>query len=118
MRAMLMVAADREWRSTVLVLSRRDVEAALDLDGLVDAVGAAMADLSNGRASMPPRVAASVPDRHAMLAAMPAFLPTSGALTTKLVTVFPDNTDRPTHQALICCFDSDNGTPIAMMDGA
>jgi alanine dehydrogenase len=81
----------------VLVLSRDDVEALLDLDRLVDAVAAAMADLSHGRASMPPRVAASVPDRRAMLAAMPAFLPSAGSLVTKLVSLFPT---RPSSAAL------------------
>ena len=103
----------------MLVLSRRDVEDLLDLDRLVDAVAAAMADLSAGRASMPRRAAALVPERHAMLAAMPAFLGASGAgaLVTKAVSLFPDNTDRPTHQAVICCFDADDGTPLALMDG-
>lgn len=86
----------------MLVLSSSDVEVARDLHDLVDSLAAAMADLSNGRASMPPGVATSVPKRHAILAAMSAFLPSSGALTTKLVTLFSDNTDRPTHQALIC----------------
>ena len=47
---------------------------------------------------------------------MPAFLPSSGALTTKLVSLFPD-TDRPTHQAVIVCFHPENGTPLALMDG-
>ena len=101
----------------MLVLSRADVEAVLDLDALVEAVATAMVDLSRGRASMPPRVAAFVPDRHAFLAAMPAFLPSSGALTTKLVSLFPENSDRPTHQAVIVCFDPVTGTPIALMDG-
>jgi alanine dehydrogenase len=101
----------------MLILSRAEVESLLDLDRLVDVVAAAMVDLSRGRASTAPRVAASVADRHAMLAAMPAFLPASGALTTKLVSVFPDNTDRPTHQAIICCFDPANGAPLAVMDG-
>ncbi|MGH2686383.1 MAG: ornithine cyclodeaminase family protein, partial [Actinomycetota bacterium] len=99
------------------MLSRADVEAVLEVDLLIDAVAAAMVDLSYGRASMPPRGAALVPDRHAMLAAMPAFLPSAAALTTKLVSLFPDNTDRPTHQALIVCFDADTGTPLAIMDG-
>ena len=90
----------------MLVLSRADVEAVSDLDRLVEAVATAMVDLSRGRASMPPRVAASVPDHDAMLAAMPAFLPSAGALTTKLVSLFPENHDRPTHQAVIVCFDS------------
>jgi ornithine cyclodeaminase len=51
------------------------------------------------------------------LAAMPAFLPSSGALTTKLVSLFPRNRDRPTHQAIICCFDPETGTPLALIDG-
>ncbi|MHB8669565.1 MAG: ornithine cyclodeaminase family protein [Acidimicrobiales bacterium] len=101
----------------MIVLSAEEVESLLDLDRLVDAVESAMVDLSAGRVSMPARVAASVADRNAMLAAMPAFLPSAGALTTKLVSLFPDNRDRPTHQALICCFEPDTGTPLAVMDG-
>jgi alanine dehydrogenase len=58
-----------------------------------------------------------VPERDALLAAMPAYLPSSGALATKLVSLFPRNTDRPTHQAVIVVFDPDNGSPLALMDG-
>lgn len=98
-------------------LSAAEVEVLLDLDALVDAVASAMADLSAGRASVPPRIAALVPEREALLAAMPAYLPSAGALTTKLVSLFPQNRDRPTHQALICVFDPATGTPAAVMDG-
>jgi alanine dehydrogenase len=101
----------------VLVLSQSDVASVLDMAQLIDAVEAAMVDLSAGRASVPPRVGAVVADRSAILAAMPAYLPSSTALTTKLVSVFPENRDRPTHQAVICCFDPQTGTPIAIMDG-
>lgn len=101
----------------MLVLSRADVEAVLDLDQLVDAVATAMVDVSSGAASMPARVAAFVAERHGLLAAMPAFLPTSGTLVTKLVSLFPENRDRPTHQAVIVCVDPDTGTPVALMDG-
>lgn len=101
----------------MLVLSRREVETLLDLDRLVEVVATAMADLSAGRASAPPRTAAHVPERGGLLATMPAFLPSAGALTTKLVSLFPRNRERPTHQALICCFDPANGTPLAIMDG-
>jgi ornithine cyclodeaminase len=58
-----------------------------------------------------------VPERDALLAAMPAYLPSSGALATKLVSLFPRNTDRPTHQAVIVVFDAENGSPVALMDG-
>jgi ornithine cyclodeaminase/alanine dehydrogenase-like protein (mu-crystallin family) len=93
------------------------VERLLDLDRLRDAIASAMADLSAGRVSMPPRIAAIVTERDALLAAMPAYLPSSGALATKLVSFFPRNTDRPTHQAVIVVFDAANGSPLALMDG-
>ena len=63
----------------MLVLSADEVASLLDLDSLADALQAAMADLSAGRASVPPRVAALVPERDALLAAMPAYLPSAGA---------------------------------------
>jgi alanine dehydrogenase len=101
----------------MLVLSRPEVESLIDLDELRDRVGRAMADLSAGRASMPARIAANVPERDGLLAAMPAYLPSSGALTTKLVSLFPKNVDRPTHQAVIVAFDPAGGSPLALMDG-
>jgi ornithine cyclodeaminase len=100
----------------MLFLSRADVEELLDLDELVGALAAAHADLSRGTVSMPPRGAALVDEHDALLGVMPAFLPSAG-LACKLVTVFPHNRDRHTHQALICVFDPENGSPLAVMDG-
>lgn len=101
----------------MLILSQADVASVLDMAALIDAVERAMDDVTAGHASMPPRVGAMVAGRNGLLAAMPAFLPSSAALTTKLVSVFPENRDRPTHQAIICCFDPDTGSPIAVIDG-
>ena len=101
----------------VIVLTRGDVEALLDADLLRASVASALKDLSLGRVSMPTRIAALVAERDALLAAMPAYLPTAGALTTKLVSLFPRNTDRPTHQAVIVAFDPETGTPTAFLDG-
>jgi alanine dehydrogenase len=101
----------------MLVLDKREVESLLDPDALRAAVAAALSDLSAGRASMPTRIAALVAEQDALLAAMPAYLPSAGALTTKLVSLFPRNTDRPTHQAVIVAFDPLTGTPAALMDG-
>jgi ornithine cyclodeaminase/alanine dehydrogenase-like protein (mu-crystallin family) len=98
-------------------LTAAQVAALLDLDRLVDAVAAAMDDFSHGRTSMPSRIAAMVDDRHGMLLAMPAYLASGRALTTKLVSLFPENTTVPTHQAVICCFDPETGTPLALIDG-
>ena len=100
----------------MILLSQADVRELLDLDLLVDALAEAHRDLSTGQVSMPPRVAALVPEREALLGVMPAFLPSAG-LACKLVTLFPQNRDRETHQAVICVFDPENGTPVALMDG-
>ena len=103
----------------MLVLSRRDVEAALDPDRLVDAVAAAMADVSAGRGSFPNRTAADVADVGGVLIAMPAYLAGGGALAAKLVAMFPGNAalGLPTHKAIIAVFDPATGAPEAVMDG-
>jgi ornithine cyclodeaminase len=103
----------------MLILDRRDVEALLDVGALIDALASAMVDVSAGRASMPERIAAAVPERDGLLGAMPGYVPSARALTSKLVAVFPRNagTTVPTHQAVIVAFDPDSGTPAALLDG-
>src|SRR5262245_11458106 len=100
----------------MLVLSRAEVEALIDLDALRDAVGAAMRAVSAGAVSMPPRIAALVEDRG-LVAAMPAYLADPGQVAVKLVSLFPGNTTLPTHQAIIVVFSPDTGEPAALLDG-
>jgi ornithine cyclodeaminase/alanine dehydrogenase-like protein (mu-crystallin family) len=99
----------------MLVLSRSEVEELLDLDALLDELAAAHAELSAGKASLVPRVGAFAGDAG-ILGVMPAYVPSSG-LGCKLVTLFPGNRDRPTHQAMIALFEPGTGTPAALMDG-
>ena len=99
----------------MILLSQQEVQELLDLDALVDALADAHRELSEGKASMPPRIAAFA-ERNGLLGAMPAYLPSAG-LVCKLVSLFPENRDRHTHQALIAVFDQTNGTPVALMDG-
>jgi ornithine cyclodeaminase len=101
----------------MLVLTGAQVEALLDLDALIDALASAMADLSAGRAVVPARVAAVLPGAEGLLAAMPGYVPSSGVLMSKLVTLFPHNTTVPTHQAVIVAFDPATGAPAALLDG-
>jgi ornithine cyclodeaminase/alanine dehydrogenase-like protein (mu-crystallin family) len=96
----------------MLVLSQDEVRRLLDLDELIDALADAFVAVSTGQASVPPRVAAFVPDKG-LLAAMPGYA--AGMLETKLVSVFPGH--EPSHQALIALFDPETGTPLAVMDG-
>jgi len=101
----------------MLVLNRTEVEQLLDLDALVDALADAFVDLSEGRASMPQRMAAF--SGHGLLGTMPAYLPSANILESKLVTLFEGNagTELPTHQAAIALFDPERGSMIALMDG-
>lgn len=101
----------------MLIVTRTETEALLDLDELRGSMADAMAAVSGGRVSMPARIAAEVGDRGVLLA-MPAYL-AGGALATKLVSLFPGNagTGVPTHQAVVVVFDADHGQPVALLDG-
>jgi alanine dehydrogenase len=101
------------------VLSAADVERALDADMLVDALADAFARLSAGKVSMPQRIAVEVPERRGAVLLMGAHVEAGASLTTKLVSLFPDNPPGgpPTHQAAILVFEAATGTPTALMDG-
>ena len=103
----------------MLILNRKQVEEFLDLDALIDVLATAMAEVSEGSVSQPPRIAAQVHEREGNLLVMPAYLPNSKSLAVKLVSVFPHNHefDIPSHQAIIAVFDPETGAPAALMDG-
>ena len=103
----------------MLVLNRHEIESLLDLGCLVEALGPAMVELSAGRVSMPPRVVVQVRERGGLLAVMPVFLGSTQTLSTKLVSVFPENAalGLPSHQAVILVFDAHTGSPRAILDG-
>jgi alanine dehydrogenase len=63
---------------------------------------------------MPPRTGVEVPG-HGSVLLMGAHVHGGGALTAKLVSVFPAHD--PAHQAAIVVFDAATGTPAALMDG-
>ena len=102
----------------MLILNRNDVERLLDLDALIDALASAMVEVSDDVVSQPPRISAQVPEREGNLLVMPAYLPGSGSLAVKLVSVFPHNHQLgvPSHQAIIAAFDPETGAPEAVMD--
>ncbi len=99
----------------MIVLGKAEVELLLDPEELIGELERGFVALSNGGASVPPRVAAVA--RGGQLLAMPGFV--DGILATKLVTIFPENhaDGRPSHQALIALFDPDDGAPLAVLDG-
>ncbi len=101
-----------------LWLSEADVRASLAMPAVIDAVAAALAAFSAGRAVQPVRTAFELRDRT-FFGVMPAYLAAQSTLGAKLVSVVPENAGRdfPTHQASISLFDPDTGQLIAVMDG-
>ena len=100
----------------VRCIAQSEVMSLLSPDDVLDAVERALCQLSNGEASVPPRVGAFIPD--GLIGVMPGNLAGAPACV-KLVSVFPGNRahDRPTHQAIIVVFHPATGTPQAVMDG-
>ena len=101
----------------ILLLNETEVQRLLDPDALLDALAEGFRALSSGLVNAPKRIGASVPNTGFLLA-MPAYQQ-GREVTVKLVSVFHDNKRLgiPSHQALICLFDPQTGTPISFMDG-
>lgn len=101
------------------LLSEADVRAVLGMPELIDAMQAALIAFSSGAARQPLRTVLEVGEYRSFFGVMPAYLPASGALGTKLVTVFETNTARglPTHLATILLLDATTGALKAIVDG-
>jgi alanine dehydrogenase len=101
----------------ILMLNETEVQRLLDPDALLDALAEGFRAQSSGLVDAPKRIGASVPNTGFLLA-MPAYQQ-GREVTVKLVTVFHDNERLgiPSHQAIICLFDPQTGTPLSIMDG-
>jgi ornithine cyclodeaminase/thiomorpholine-carboxylate dehydrogenase len=101
----------------ILMLNEKEVQWLLEPDALLDALAEGFKALSDGRVAAPKRNEVSV-SNGGFLLAMPAYQQ-DREVTVKLVSVFHGNAQLgiPGHQALICLFDPQTGTPLAVMDG-
>jgi alanine dehydrogenase len=101
----------------IMMLNETEVQRYLDPEALLDALAESFIALSSGLVDAPERKSVSVPNAGYLLS-MPAYQH-GREVAVKLVSVFHDNEQLgiPSHQALICLFDPQTGTPIAVMDG-
>ncbi|MCA9863056.1 MAG: ornithine cyclodeaminase family protein [Thermomicrobiales bacterium] len=101
----------------LMLLNQVDVRRLLDPATMLDVLGQGFVDLTAGKVAAPGRD--GVQTTAGALLAMPGWLPGS-PIGVKLVAAFHGNPARglPGHQALICLFDEETGTPLAVMDGA
>jgi ornithine cyclodeaminase/thiomorpholine-carboxylate dehydrogenase len=89
----------------------------LEPDALLEALAEGFQALSSGQVVAPARNEVRVPSAGFLLG-MPAYQ-AGREIAVKLVSVFSENARRglPSHQALICLFDGETGTPLSLMDG-
>ncbi len=103
----------------MLLLTADETASLIDRDKLREAFGVAMVEVSAGRVSMPPRIAAVNQDPSGFMAVMPAYVPALDAMATKIVTVFDGNhaLGLASHQGAVIVIDPANGSMLAMLDG-
>jgi alanine dehydrogenase len=101
----------------ILTLAQKEIKELLDPHELLEALEEGFKSLSANQLNVPPRNQVSAP--KGFLLGMPAYMP-GRHMSVKLVSVFHENHARniPGHQALITLFDSETGTPVAIMDGS
>jgi alanine dehydrogenase len=101
-----------------LLLTRDDVMSVLDMATCMDVVEKAFAEMANGTAVLPLRIAITPPDGLALY--MPAYLKQMGALACKVVTVYKKNPERfglPTTIGKVLLQNPASGEVTCIMDG-
>src|SRR4051794_16130320 len=103
-----------------LLLTRGDLERALQVDQVIEAVAGAFAAYSAGQTETPLRVGVAPPGEDGVLLAMPCAVAEPPALGAKIVSVFRGNVARglPTVTSIYVLSDYATGAPLAIMDGS
>jgi alanine dehydrogenase len=104
----------------VLLLSRQDVQSVLTMHDSIEVMKSAFSELAEGTANLPQRTAISVDQHKGVSLYMPAFLPQTGALAVKVVTVYKENPQRhnvPTTLGKVLLQNIETGDVISIMDG-
>ncbi len=107
-----------------LVLSHRDVLAALATDACAEAMAAVLAGHARGETFMPLRSVMTPPGASGVLGLMPAWGAlrddSAAAFALKAVAIMPGNPARglDAHQGLVMLFDGETGVPTAILDAS
>ena len=108
----------------VLILSHREVQAALPVETCAEAMAAVLAEHARGGTYMPLRSVMMPPDAAGFLGLMPGWRgrqqDKAAAFALKAVCVMPGNPARglDAHQGLVTLFDGETGVPTAILDAS
>ncbi len=102
------------------LLNAADVRQLLSMQQCIEIMDAAMRAVSCGSVSIPPRTFAPLTDPDTHLGLMPGSAPELPAYGAKIISLHPGNGARqlPAIQGFVALFDSETGTPVAIIDGA
>ncbi len=102
----------------VLVLNSSDIQRVLTMKEVIDVVEKGFVELAEGRVQMPPRQLMIEPEKKGWVAVMSSYIKKLRALSTKVVTVYPENpnVNLPTTMATILLNDPETGIPLSVMD--
>ena len=98
----------------VLVYSRSEIAAALDMPSLIDAVERAFVAYSSGQAELPGVIHLEVPESRGEIHVKAGHLRGASHYAVKVASGFYD-TDPPAIDGLVIAFDARNGAPAALL---
>ncbi|MFQ6052638.1 MAG: ornithine cyclodeaminase family protein [Candidatus Bathyarchaeia archaeon] len=103
----------------MLILSDADVGRLLSMGEAIDAVERAFGEYAKGSVLMPPRSTMMLDRFGGSISLMPSYLMETGALATKVISIYPRNPERglPTTVAWIVVNDPETGMLEALLDG-
>jgi len=103
---------------SLLVINQKEVGDLLSMDECINLMRAAFESMAKGETAFPLRQIMRVPDRRAVLAAMPGHVTSPETLAAKVISFYPDNlgSTYDAHQGAVLLFDPVNGRLIALLD--
>ena len=100
-------------------LSKEDVAKCIDMSSTINAMKIAFSELSKGNINTPVRINMELKNSDSGALFMPVYFPAKKIVGLKSVTIHKNNPSKklPMIQAIYNVFNSEDGKPIAIMDG-
>jgi len=100
------------------LITSAEIKQHLSMASCIDVIREAVVHITRGEIVIPDRAQLDVGPGITLI--MPAFWPAKNALTTKLISVFPNNSDLglPTTYALLALVDTNTGNPRMLCEGS
>jgi len=101
------------------LLKREDVGQIITMKETIEIMKGVFLEVANDRVVLPERIVVELANKKDAALFMPAYIPGTGGIGIKTVSVFPDNVARgiPTINAQVLLIDPETGEVLSMMDG-